>query len=289
VPQGSKRNELIAIARRNSHLLFESASSAWGAASTKAGNEYARATDDAQLQAEAAFDAAVARWSASQLKAYLDARGISVPQANKRDELLAAVRRNKHKAVTAVGSWDFDHWTRDDLQAWLKQQNHKAAKNTKATRDDLLKAAQDNYASASKAGGAKWTSATSALAARTAAARADTFDAWSESDLKRYLDSYGVETYQGSSLNELRAAARRNAQYFRHGTTKGYGESLLAKLQDNVQWALGQIGLGAQEGSSAAASQATKAGDRLTEEATAAKHRVEEAAQAANDRIKEEL
>lgn len=127
VPQGSKRNELIAIARKHRSQLANSAksaasqasstgASAYGAATSSAGNAYARASDDAQLKAESAFDAAVGTWSNSRLKAYLDARGIPVPQSGKKDELISAVRLNKHKAATGWSAWTFDTWTVDNLR-----------------------------------------------------------------------------------------------------------------------------------------------------------------------------
>lgn len=68
VPQGSKRNELLAIARKHRAQLTEdnvsnSAKSAFGAATSSANNQYARATDDAQLVAEDAFNKATETWS----------------------------------------------------------------------------------------------------------------------------------------------------------------------------------------------------------------------------------
>jgi len=68
VPQGSKRNELLAIARKHRAQLAgdnvaDSAKSAFGAATSSAGNQYAKATDDAQLKAEDAFNTAVGTWS----------------------------------------------------------------------------------------------------------------------------------------------------------------------------------------------------------------------------------
>lgn len=123
VPQGSKRNELLAIVRKNRQSLLNEASSAsasvesgFGAATTKAGNQYAQATDDATLAAGDAFDTAVNSWSDSRLKAYLDSRGIPVPQAGKRDELLSKVRLNKHKAETGFNAWTFDTWTTENLK-----------------------------------------------------------------------------------------------------------------------------------------------------------------------------
>ena len=121
VPQGSKRNELLAIARKHREALTgdnaaSSVSSAFGAATTKANNEFARATDDAQLKGEDAFYQAVGAWSDSRLKAFLDARGVPVPQGGKRDELIKQVRLNKHKASTGWSAWTFDTWTVDNLK-----------------------------------------------------------------------------------------------------------------------------------------------------------------------------
>lgn len=85
------------------------------------------------------------------------------------------------------------------------------------------------------------------MAQATEAAKDTTFDTWSHSELKAYLDSYGIPVYQGSSLNELRAAARRNAQYFRYGTSTPSG-TIYAKLKDTAQWVLDQLKIGASSG-----------------------------------------
>ena len=121
VPQGSKRNELIALARKNKAALVDgnyasSASSVVGAATSKAGNQYAQATDDAQLKGEDAFNSVIGTWSDSRLKAFLDARGVPVPQGGKKDELVKQVRLNKHKAATGWSAWTFDTWTTENLK-----------------------------------------------------------------------------------------------------------------------------------------------------------------------------
>ena len=121
VPQGSKRNELLALARKHRSNLMDgnvasSASSAFGAATTKAGNQYAQATDDAQLKSDDAFQSVVGTWSDSRLKAFLDARGVPVPQGGKKDDLVAAVRLNKHKAASGYSAWTFDTWTTENLK-----------------------------------------------------------------------------------------------------------------------------------------------------------------------------
>ncbi|KUJ20296.1 uncharacterized protein LY89DRAFT_610274 [Mollisia scopiformis] len=304
VPQGSKRNELLAIARKHrAQLTGDNASysaksaaskasasgaSAFGAATSSAGNQYAKATDDAQLKAEDAFNSITSTWSESRLKAYLDSRGVPVPQSGKKDELLAAVRLNRHKAATGWSAWTFDTWTLENLKAYLASSGNKAAEKASnqagATREQLVSAAQDAYASASKTGGTSYASVTSYLAKQTDAAKDSVFDTWSESELKNYLDSYGFNVPQGSTKNQLIAWARNQRNYFQYGTTTPQG-TLWAKLQEGASWVMNQLSIGAAAGRK----QAEVAGDSVKEGATYATNRAGEAAQKAGDKIKEEL
>ena len=121
VPQGSKRNELLALVRKHRHSLTapdpaSSASSAFGAATTKASNEFAKATDDAALKKDDAFNSVIGSWSESRLKAYLDARGVPAPQSGKKDELIKQVRLQQHKAASGWTAWTFDTWTTENLK-----------------------------------------------------------------------------------------------------------------------------------------------------------------------------
>jgi len=297
VPQGSKRNELLAIARKHRAQLTgdnvsNSAKSAFGAATSSANNLYAKATDNAQLKGEDAFNSAIGTWSDSRLKAYLDARGVPVPQSGKKDELLASVRLNRHKAATGWSSWTFDTWTVDNLKKYLaafsSKTAQKASNQADATREQLLSAAQDTYASASKSGGTGYASVTSYLAKQTDSAKDSAFDTWSDSELKNYLDSYGVPVPQGSTKNELVAYARNQRNWFQYGTTTPQG-TLWAKLSNGAQWVLNQLSIGASATRKEASYQAEKAGDAVKEGATTATNRAGEAAQRAGHKIKEEL
>ncbi|TVY27384.1 Stress response protein [Lachnellula hyalina] len=297
VPQGSKRNELLAIARKHRAQLTgdnvsNSAKSAFGAATSNANNQYAKATDYAQLKSDDAFNSAIGTWSDSRLKAYLDARGVPVPQSGKKDELLASVRLNRHKAASGWSSWTFDTWTVDNLKKYLadssSQTAQKASKQAGATREQLVAAAQDSYASASKSGGTGYASVTSYLAKQTDSAKDSVFDTWSDSELKNYLDSYGIPVPQGSTKNELIAYARNQRNWFQYGTTTPQG-TLWAKLSNSAQWVLDQLSIGVSTGRKEAGYQAEKAGDAVKEGATAATNRAGEAAQRAGDKIKEEL
>ncbi|TVY90045.1 Stress response protein [Lachnellula willkommii] len=297
VPQGSKRNELLAIARKHRAQLTGdnisySAKSAFGAATSSASNQYAKATDDVQLKADDAFNSAIGTWSDSRLKAYLDARGVPVPQSGKKDELLASVRLNRHKAATGWSAWTFDTWTVENLKKYLAASSsetaQKASNQASATREQLLAAAQDAYASASTSGGTGYASVTSYLAKQTDSAKDSVFDTWSDSELKNYLDSYGVPVPQGSTKNELIAYARNQRNWFRYGTTTPQG-TLWAKVSNGAQWVLDQLSIGASASRKEASYQAEKAGDAVKEGVTTATHRAGEAAQRAGDKIKEEL
>ena len=68
VPQGSKRNELLAIARKHRGSItgdnvVDSAKSAYGAATSNAGTQYAKATDAAAAKGEDLFNQAIGTWS----------------------------------------------------------------------------------------------------------------------------------------------------------------------------------------------------------------------------------
>jgi len=112
-----------------------------------------------------------------------------------------------------------------------------------------MSAAQSAYSSASSAGGSTYASATSYLASATDAAKQNAFDTWTETELKSYLDSYGVPIPQGSRVEELKALARKQSTYFRYGTSSPSG-TLFAKIGDTVSgtwnWLASQLNLGSE-------------------------------------------
>lgn len=129
----------------------------------------------------------------------------------------------------------------------------------------MAKYAQENYDQASKVGGDKYASATAAAAQATGHAKDATFEQWSQSDLKKYLDSYGIPVYQGSNINELRAAARRHATYFKYGTTNPQ-DTIYAKVVDTLQWALEQLKIGASSGRAQGQEAAEKVREKASEQ-----------------------
>jgi hypothetical protein len=161
------------------------------------------------------------------------------------------VRKHAHKAATGWTAWTWDDLSLENLRNYVASSGNAAAKKVSdqsgATRDELVDAAQSAYASASSAGGGSYASATSYLFKATDAAKSNVFDTWSESELKAYLDSYGIPAPQGSTLNELVALARRQHMYFKYGTTTPSG-TLFAKVRENVlggwDWVASQLRIG---------------------------------------------
>lgn len=274
VPQGTKANELRALVRKhradflNSNIAGK-ANSAFGAATSNVNQAAAKATDAASNAATEAFNEAVGTWSESRLKGYLDSRGVPVPQGSKTDELRALVRKNQHKAATGWSAWTYDDLSTENLRKYLASSSDAAVKNVAdkkdATRDELVNAAQSAYSSASSAGGTSYASVTSYLSQATEAVKSNFFDTWSESELKSYLDSYGVNVPQGSTVNELRAYARKQYTYFKYGTSTP-SETLFAKIAENAKdtwnWVSNQIGLGAD----AAQKKAAESKDKVKQE-----------------------
>ncbi|KAJ0163970.1 Meiotic sister chromatid recombination protein 1 [Colletotrichum tanaceti] len=257
VPQGTKTNELKALIRKHRADFLQNnvsgaAASAFGAATSNVGSAASKATDGVSNTASDAFNAAIGTWSESRLKGYLDSRGVPVPQGSKTDELRALVRKNQHKAATGWSAWTYDDLSTENLRKYLASSSDatvkKVAEKKDASRDELVNAAQSAYSSASSAGGASYASVTSYFAQATDSVKSTLFDTWSESELKSYLESYGVNVPQGSTVDELRAYARKQYTYFKYGTSTP-SETLYAKIAENAKgtwnWVANQVGLGA--------------------------------------------
>ncbi|ORY80024.1 hypothetical protein BCR37DRAFT_381477 [Protomyces lactucae-debilis] len=200
-------------------------------------NKGTRAAADAADQATKSAGAAYAQvsedvagndvfnfWSDSRLKAFLDSRGIPVPQNGKKDELIAAARKNAHAARTSAE--DFEGWSTSQLQKFAKDAKIKLDKTAASSRDALIKQTQQGYDALAKKGDA----AAKEAQRQYGNVQGYAFDSWSDSDLKAFLDSYGVPVPQGGKKDQLVAAARRNAHYFSHGQTEPVHGSAFAQM-----------------------------------------------------------
>ncbi|KAF8420594.1 putative stress response protein ish1 [Tirmania nivea] len=303
VPQGSTRNELIALARRNKAYLSDdtvnaSISAYYNSATNTAASAYSKATDTISDITQDMFDKAIELWSDTRLKAYLDSRGVPVPQNGKRDELLSRVRLHRHKIANGYGTWTFDTWTYENLKKFVDDQANKGANAASAaastTRGELLKQAQKAYDEAKSSGGSAYASVTSAMAKATDSVRQNSFERWSDSDLKNYLDSYGIKTYQGTTRNEMLAKARRAQHLFWYGTATPT-ETMYEKVKNGAGWlynrvamTLGFAGEKAEGAADSARESAQYVYDRGAEKSQEAKQGVKDKAKDTYDRAYEE-
>jgi len=127
-----------------------------------------------------------ASWSDSDLKAWCDERGINVPQNGKRDQLIAAVRRNSRVASDSLAAWSaiisskaasatdyisdaiFDTWSDSQLKKYADEKGIKVPQGSK--RNELLALARRKNAQLSSEAARLSSSAASAYGAATSSA-----------------------------------------------------------------------------------------------------------------------
>lgn len=191
VPQPRKRDSLLKAVREN----YQSAANKLGETAAYPG------------------DWLYASWSDSDLKAWLDERGIPVPQPNTRDSMIASVRRNarsaslnsKSASKSAASSMSssanaaqsgltdkiFDSWSDSELKTWADKNSIKVPQGS--TRNEMLAIARKNIAklsgdnasaSASSAGSSATSQGAAAMGAATSSAGNEYARATEDASLK---------------------------------------------------------------------------------------------------------
>lgn len=126
VPQGGKRDKLVATVRRNSRV-----------ASLNARKSLEKVSSSAAAAKESLSDEVFSAWSDSQIKEWCDKNDIKVPQGSKRNELIAIARKNYKKFADAG-----DDAASSAASATSKAGDHVGAATTKAG-NDYAKATED--------------------------------------------------------------------------------------------------------------------------------------------------
>lgn len=155
----------------------------------------------------AAVESPYANWDANRLQKYLSSQGKEVKKGTEKnkDALVSQVKSTWHdaegQASTAYGdvkSWIFDTWTESSLKAFCDKYNIPVPQPRK--RDSLIAAARSNYASAA-----------SKLNEQASYPGNWLYAAWSDSELKAWLDERGIPAPQTGSRDKLIASVRRNS------------------------------------------------------------------------------
>ncbi|KAL1303356.1 hypothetical protein AAFC00_006753 [Neodothiora populina] len=263
-------------------------------------------------------------WSDSDLKAWLDERGIPVPQPSSRDKLIASIRRNSrvaaNKAATASASISssaadakqsltdalLNSWSDSDIKAWCDKNGIKVPQGSK--RNELVALARkhsarlsgDNVASsASSAYGAATTSAGNQYAQATDSVygQAKQWYDWArvqagiggEEAKSSYYSAASVASQSISSASSVASKSASSASSLASKSATSGSSAASKSASSGSNAAAASASSLSKKGGKSAAGYAEAAYDAATEGASSAKHRASEAAQKAGDRVKEEL
>ncbi|KAF2500748.1 hypothetical protein BU16DRAFT_502778 [Lophium mytilinum] len=233
-------------------------------------------------------------WTESELKSFLDERGIPAPQPSTRDKLVASVRRNSYlaskdasakasvasasiaSAKASLSDLVFDAWSDSQIKDWADKNGIKVPQGSK--RNELVALARkhraaflgDNVASSASSAYGAATSQAGNYGAQATDGAVSYFD-W----IRAQLGLLGADA-SASYVSATNAASSAASSASVSGSKSGYSASSVASKSG-------------KSGVSSASKGAKKASDAATESATQGKNRVGEAAQKATDYIKEEL
>lgn len=210
----------------------------------------------------------------------MDKNGIPAPQPRTRDTLLATARANYETAAKKVdegisypADWLYGSWSDSDLKAWADERGYSVPQPS--SRDKLVASVRRNSYLASLSAQQAATSASASAAAAQQSLSDALLESWSESQIKEWLDKNGVKVPQGSTLNEIRALARKHSARLTGDNVSGSAASAYGAATSNanneyaqatnavwaaVDWARVKMGLlNTQEAISASLASATKA------------------------------
>lgn len=216
------------------------------------------------------FFVGVESWSRDRLKAFLDARGVSIPIFATKYELIQLVKDNKFKPIQNFNNdYFFQGWSKENIQKWVDEQNDAASKTSKNLLEKAniayknLAANLDVYAKQASTAASQWGSQASDYATDAASqassyatdaasqatgyanqaaghfstARDSFFDYWSDVELRDYLTSFGIYNTKSIGHEQLLELAKTNTRWFISGANYDTGSAIAnAKLTGINLW-----------------------------------------------------
>ncbi|CDR47139.1 CYFA0S29e00650g1_1 [Cyberlindnera fabianii] len=207
------------------------------------------------------FFVGIESWSRDRLKAFLEARGVSIPLFATKSELRKLVKANKYKPITNFNSdWFFEGWNKDNIQKWVQEQSDAASQSSKdvwGKANELYhafvanlahythkasSAASDAYDSAAENVNTAADSISKKVGGDVKSNKDAFFDYWSDVELKKYLASFGIYNTKATKREDLINLAKKNTLWFVGGAQneakKQWDYSKLVALDHhNVFWA----------------------------------------------------
>lgn len=217
-----KHSDLVNAARQNAQSLKDDIDTYVAYKSSHATPLLSKATQAVADTYDSVLESTFNLWSGSRIESFLQSRGVPFAKSASRQDLLKLMQRYKDNTADVIGAWSFDQWSQEDIKQWLYDQGQTAD----GTREQLVEEATtylNSLHSGISSTGSVIVSAgqnvyDSVAASLTSASQA-AFDSWTESDLKAYVDSYGVDNSNVLTRSDLINSAKANFQLFTTGKT----------------------------------------------------------------------
>lgn len=266
----TNKEELALLAQKHKDNLNDDIEYWSGKASKSASPFLTKSSDKVDNVINDTFFVGVESWSRDRLKAFLAARGVSVPIFATKYELIQLVKDNKFKPIQNFNNdYFFQGWSKENIQKWVDEQNDAASKTSKGLLEKAniayknLAANFDVYAKHASTAASQWGSQASDYATDAASqassyatdaaaqasgyanqasthfstARDSFFDYWSDVELREYLSSFGIYNTKNFRHDQLLDLAKTNTRWFISGANYDTGSAIAnAKLTGVNLW-----------------------------------------------------
>lgn len=217
----SSQKELAAVAAKHAAELKADIDYWVSKASQRASPLLEKGSKKADEVINDTFLVGVEGWSKARLRAFLNARDVSVPFLSTKHNLVELVKANKYKPVKHFNSDAlFEGWSRENVQKWLEEQG--------ASANDAYKSFADSLAGYAQAAQAKVQDATGY--GKPKSTKEALFDKWSNAELQKYLRTFGIRPQRATKREELLEMAKQNTLWFVTGETSTGGVAARTKL-----------------------------------------------------------
>ncbi|ODQ59492.1 hypothetical protein WICANDRAFT_31834 [Wickerhamomyces anomalus NRRL Y-366-8] len=210
----TNKEELALLAQKHKDNLKDDIEYWSGKASKSASPFLTKSSDKVDNVINDTFFVGVESWSRDRLKAFLAARGVSVPIFATKYELIQLVKDNKFKPIQNFNNdYFFQGWSKENIQKWVDEQNDAASKTSKAS--GYANQASNHFSTA----------------------RDSFFDYWSDVELREYLSSFGIYDTKNFRHDQLLDLAKTNTRWFISGANYDTGSAIAnAKLTGVNLW-----------------------------------------------------
>jgi len=246
----TNKEELALLAQKHKDNLKDDVDY-WSQKASKSASPFlSKSSDRVDNVINDTFFVGVETWSRDRLKAFLEARGVSIPLFATKYELVQLVKDNKFKPIQNFNNdYFFQGWSKKNIQKWADEQNDAASKTSKnllekaniayknfASQFNIYSTHASSYANDAASQASSYaTDAASQVSSYATDAQAHAsgyankasghfntakdsfFDYWSDVELRDYLSSFGIYNTKNFRHDQLLDLAKTNTRWFVSG------------------------------------------------------------------------